>query len=156
MRRISIVALVLVGALAAGAYFLSDDPKIRSFFNSGPRRENPLGYLDRLPEPRIPPAPVKRPPRRKSVTVPPEQPTETEPVEVQNRVPNSEVARVLTQILAAKKLADGISLSVSDEAVEVSGSVASREQLEAIVAVIEKGRESRRIDTSQVTIAAGE
>lgn len=152
MTRIATVGLVLVGLIGTGIYILYQNPRVRPFFESGTPRENPLGYLDRLPEPKAPTTPVpKRETRPTPEPVEAQEPEEG-PSAVENVVPNQEVARVLLQILAAKKLADGISLSVNDEAIVVQGEVSSRERLDAIVEVVEKGRETRTIDTSDVMI----
>ena len=152
MKRIATVGVVLGGLLAASIYFLSDHPRVRSLFESGPPREDPLGYLDRLPEPKVRPTPAPRKAPRKPVepVAPPEP--QAEPEVIENIVPNRELGRVLMQILAAKKLADGIALSVTDEAVEVYGEVSSTAQKDAIAEIIEKGRESRKLDLSHLTI----
>ncbi len=156
MRRIATVGVVLVALLGASIYFLSDNPKVRSLFESGPPREDPLGYLDRLPVPKVPPPPVKRKPPRKPAEPVAESEPESEPEAIQNMVPNQKVGRVLMQILAAKKLADGIALSVTDQAVVIYGEVSSAAKLDAIVAIVEQGRESRKVDASHVTVASGE
>ena len=156
MARIAVAGVALVGLLAAAIYFLSQEPKVRSLFESAPARENPLDFLENLPEPKVPPPVVerKKPQRAATPEVEPEQPDE--PEVVQNVVPNREVGRVLMQILAAKKLADGISISVSDEAVVIHGEVSSAAELEEIVAVVEKGRESRKIDTTLLSVASNQ
>ena len=156
MKRIATVGVALAVVLGASAYFLSDNPKIRALFESGPPRENPLGYLDRLPEPKVPPPPVERKaPRKPAEPVADPEPPD-EPEAIQNMVPNRDVGRILMQILAAKKLADGIALSVTDEAVVIYGEVSSAAKRDEIVAVVEKGRERRKLDSSHVTVAPGE
>ncbi len=65
-----------------------------------------------------------------------------------NQTPNETVSRVLFQILAAKGLARGISLEVSDGSIAIYGEVASEDMRQQIVGVIEKGREGRRLDVS--------
>jgi hypothetical protein len=112
--------------------------------------------LENLPEPKVPSPVVERKKPQKPATpeLDPEPPDE--PEVVQNVVPNRDVARVLMQILAAKKLADGISISVSDEAVMIHGEVSSSAKLDEIVAVVEKGRESRKIESSHVSILSGQ
>jgi hypothetical protein len=156
MARIAIAGVALVGLLAAAVYFLSQDPKVRSLFESAPARENPLEFLENLPEPKVPPPVVER--KKPQKPAPPEVDPEpsNEPEVVQNMVPNRDVARVLMQILAAKKLADGISISVSDEAVVIHGEVSSSAKLDEIVAVVEKGRESRKIDTTHLSVASNQ
>ena len=67
------------------------------------------------------------------------------PNQMSNQVPNRQVASVLLQILAARSLASGVSLSVSDEQIEVIGETASAENRATILEVIEKGRENRKI-----------
>ena len=156
MARIAIAGVALVGLLAAAVYFLSQDPKVRSLFESAPARENPLEFLENLPEPKVPPPVVERKKPQKPATpeLDPEPPDD--PEVVQNVVPNRDGARVLMQILAAKKLADGISISVSDEAVMIHGEVSSSAKLDEILTVVEKGRESRKIDSSHVSIVSGQ
>ena len=62
------------------------------------------------------------------------------------------MSRVLLQILAAKKLADGISLMVTDNSVVVAGTVDSDQKRKQILEIIEKGRETRRIDAINLVV----
>ena len=156
MKKIATAGVILGGLLAASIYFLSDHPRVQSLFESGPPREDPLGYLDRLPEPKVPPPPAPRKTPRKPAEPVAQPEPQAEPDAIENTVPNKELGRVLMQILAAKKLADGIALSITDEAVVVYGEVSSAAQLEEILAVVEGGRESRKADVSHVTVASGE
>lgn len=69
-----------------------------------------------------------------------------------DQTPNDTVSRVLLQILAAKGLARGIALEVSDESIRIFGEVDSDDKRQKIIGLIEKGRESRRLDTTRLTI----
>ena len=72
---------------------------------------------------------------------------ESEPdPEYHNQVPNEQLRKVLMQIFAAKKLAEGVSLSVTDDEVSLAGEVASAEERKQILDIVDKGREARRID----------
>ncbi len=68
------------------------------------------------------------------------------------RSPNELVSRVLMQALAAKKLAAGISLQVSDDAIEAFGEVPSAEDRAALLRLLEKGSEGRRVDASRLAV----
>lgn len=162
MRKFIVITALGVGlaALIAAAW---QEPRIRALFTSAPARKDPLAFLRNVRVPDPPPAREKPAPGARRQTHPPDVPPppagnpgpEPAPV-VANQVPNPEVARVLMQILRARKLASGISLSVSDTEIAVHGSVASQEQLDQIVAIIEKGRETRRLDLSRVQIGTPE
>lgn len=69
-----------------------------------------------------------------------------------NTIPNANLSRILLQILAARKLAQGISLSVSDQILSVGGTVDSEQKKRAIVEILEKARESRIIDASDLMV----
>ncbi|GAB4229652.1 MAG: hypothetical protein Kow00109_01010 [Acidobacteriota bacterium] len=152
--------LFMVAAGAAFAYWSGcwNDPRVRSLVVSRgtDRAEAPLRFLEKLPSPGPPPRrPADRekaPPRARSTA--PSEPEPPRPSEA-NQVPNAVVARTLLQILRAQGLASGISLAVTDTEVQVYGAVPSAERLRRIVAVLERGREARRINVDAVTIEPG-
>ncbi|MGW8178728.1 MAG: hypothetical protein ACWGQW_08195, partial [bacterium] len=130
--------LLLLAAIVTGAYYVYQRPEIRGILEDSEPKENPLAFLEDLPE--VNPQPIpdrsrsRRMPRNLESKRPSESAVETEveepePVpEYQNQVPTEQLRKVFMQILAAKKLTDGISLSVSDKLVSIAGTVASSEQ----------------------------
>ena len=152
----------LVGAIfLAGLYFLAQRPEIRGLFEERKTQGDPLAFLEDLPElsqKTKPENPASRKKQRMegqnsstlSAGVPMEESGPSP--EDYNQVPNEELRRVLLQILAAKKLVEGISLSVTDRHVTVTGEVESSEKKKQILDVIEKGREARSIDTTDLLI----
>jgi hypothetical protein len=156
--------LVVLSLLLAGGYKAYQHPKVKQLFNSPEKKENPLAFLEDLPELTPKPLPPKRTPRspRPVPQVPREQETvevrdgaveDTEVIEYQNQVPNEELRRVLMQILAARKLASGISLIVTDRRVEVVGEVQDAESRRKILETVDKGREARRLDGTKLVVA---
>jgi hypothetical protein len=71
---------------------------------------------------------------------------------VQNSVANDVVTRVVFQILAAKKLSDGVALSTSDTAIVVQGVVDSEGKRRQILDILEKAREARRLDSKHLIV----
>ncbi len=160
MRRAFIVCGLTLGAafLAAAAW---REPRIRALFTTTPPRKDPLAFLRdvKIPDPPPvreteapgpPPAGGPAPEQKQSPNAAPSQAPA-----VSNQVPNPEVGRVLMQVLKARKLADGISLGVSDTEIVVHGTVPSQEHLQKIVEILEKGREARSIDLSKVQVGTG-
>ncbi len=151
-------ALVAVLILGAAGYYVYQLPEVNVLFQSERRPENPLDFLENLPEPKVPePAPrspAKSPKPRPAIAAPTPQATSpevTEPVG-ENQVPNGEVGRTLMQILAARKLASGLSMSVTDTEIALHGTVDSREKLRQILDTVEKGREYRKINTDDLIV----
>jgi hypothetical protein len=153
-------AIVAVLILGVAGYYVYNLPEVNVLFQSEKGPEKPLDFLENLPEPKIPEPPPRKP--RKAPKPNPEPavaasasqetpPEASEPVG-QNQVPNGVVARTLMQILAAKKLASGLSLSVTDTEIAIHGTVDSREKRREILDVIEKGREYRKINTDDLTV----
>jgi hypothetical protein len=69
-----------------------------------------------------------------------------------NQVDNRTVERVLLQILAAKNLAAGVTIGVTDEFVRVAGTVGSEESRRQNLDIIERGREARQIDAKDLMV----
>lgn len=158
--RIFLKVLPVLLLIAAGGYYLSRDPRVRDLFVPvRPVQRHPL------PPAAVPEAadashaaPHKPAPRPDPVRPQPEKKTEPAPAApgqappTGNTTENSVVARVLLQILFAKKLSSGVSLRVTDEIVEVTGEVDSPERRRAILEVIEGGREARRIEAKNLVV----
>lgn len=158
MKKLAVISVLLL-LVAGAAYWAYQDPKVRSLFStSSEKPEDPLDFLEDLPEiqPTQEPLPSDRATTRRQAPEPPAQQESqaAQPVAPQNQVPNDEVARVLVQILTAKGLASGVNLAVTDEAVVLTGEVASQDRRQAIIDTVEKGREAREIDASGLTVAA--
>jgi hypothetical protein len=73
-------------------------------------------------------------------------------VQNQNQVENQQLARILLQIMAARGLASGISLTVTDNTIEVNGETTSLENRRAILEILENGRASRQIIADHFTV----
>lgn len=149
--------ILLVALLLAGGYYLYEQPRVKQLFSESKKVKDPLAFLEELPKlsPQKPKPAEKKTPRPATLPAPdvPREPEEAEPVpEVENQVPNDQVARTLLQILAAKGLAGGISLSVSDERVEIYGEVPSEEAKAALLRIVDAGRESRKISTDHLVV----
>jgi hypothetical protein len=162
MRKFSAITALGIGlaALIAAAW---QEPRIRTLFSSSSVRKDPLAFLRDVKVPDPPPVAEKPvsgvpPPTQAPAGPPPPAgaPTAEPPASAYKQVPNPEVARVLMQVLRARKLAGGISLSVSDTEIAVHGSVPSQEHLDKIRAILEMGREARKLDLSRVQIGTPE
>jgi len=160
------ITTVLVLLIVAGGYLALQQPEIRTLFTDTEKAENPLDFLDDLPEVNSRPV-VKKSHSRQSTPLFAGAPAATtdarsdesaeEPDAVKtDSLSNIQTARILIQILKAKDLVSGISLNVSDDAVEVFGEVDSRERKQDILAILEKGRGARELRSDQLRIRAGE
>lgn len=158
MRLTRIIACVAFLVGASLFVYRQWGSELQSWLEPPPQNSDPLKFLKGLPEPPKKDPVPKRKPRRQELFVdtPGIDPHEEGQEVAANSVPNEEVAKVLLQILRAKKLADGISLGVSDTEVTLSGLAKTQEQFEQIVRTVEKGRENRTINTSRLTVAAAE
>lgn len=157
MTRWILGAAVLVAA-AALALVAWQDPRVQSLFAPAVTKEDPLQFLRNIEIPETPHASNESPRSSPGTTesaaaTPADPPLREAPA---NQVANAEVASVLIQILKARKLAAGISLSVTDTEVAVYGTVAGRQQLDEIAAILEKGREARALNLSEITIRSEE
>ncbi len=154
MRRVLVLLSLTIILLVAAAHVYRD-PRVQDLFRSAPRAASTKKTIahpvtrpsnDRRPRPEASPAP---PATEKSR--PPLQDTDAVSRRA-NQTPNETVGRVLLQILAAKGLSRGISLEVSDESVGIFGEVDSDEKRKMILSLIDKGRESRRLDATGLTV----
>ncbi len=147
MRLATAAFLLLLGAVI---FLALQDPRVAELFSSAEQtEEDPLAFLNE---------PVERRNKQTKQTKPaaggtPEARTAPSPPQnLAPQVPNSTVVQVLTGVLRAKQLYDGISLSVSDRAVTVSGQVDSPDKKKAILEIIEKGRGRRQVDSSRLQV----
>lgn len=153
--RYALVILVLAGAL----YGIYRMPAVNVLFKPVEKNDDPLGFLRDLPEPEPRPVPEKSPSRKsgsaQASSTSNGASSEPQTAELpENQVPNSEVSRILIQILKARGLADGISISVTDQDVLLYGKVDSQEILNQIVEIANKAREYRSVNAESVTIAS--
>lgn len=161
--RLASCVLIVVALLGWGAYRLWQEPRMREVFGvsqSGPDTSLPLKNKLIVLRNALP----GQPSAGKSGTSPDAARADKaqdavaagsgaeDPVAVRNQIDNKTVERVLLQILAAKRLSDGVTLSVTDESVRVEGAVASEESRRQILDIIEKGREARRIDAKDLLV----
>jgi hypothetical protein len=152
MRSVLLVTGCLA-VLGAGGVYLYRDPRVRDLF----RPVAPERKIVSAPAVSATPAPTDaatRRPRRAIRTPQASRPAEVEPepVTVPNQTPNATVARVLMQILAAKRLGEEIRIVVSDTTVMVTGTADTDDQRQKILQTIEKGREARRIDAAGLIV----
>lgn len=154
MRRALILLSFAIILLVAAAHVYRD-PRVQDLFRSVPKAGSAKKQIVRpatralLEQPTgagssaAPVAVVKNPAPPQEHDIASARPDQT---------PNDTVSRVLLQILAAKGLARGIALEVSDESIRIFGEVDSDDKRRKIIGLIEKGRESRRLDTTRLTI----
>lgn len=161
MRKF-LISLIVLLALAAGGYALYSRPEIRALFESAEKQGDPLDFLEDLPEVTPKPPPQKQPSasERQAPNTTERAPSREGPLpsgqeaapDVQNQVPNDEVAHVMMAILAAKKLGRHLSISVTDDQIIVYGEVDSAQEKQQIREILEKGRETREVNTDHLTI----
>jgi len=78
---------------------------------------------------------------------------EVEEIEpVQNQLSNEETSRIFMQIFRAKGLANGITLSISDDTIQVFGQVKSEAAKREILSLLDKGRGQRKIEDSNLIV----
>jgi hypothetical protein len=157
MRRTLILlsfAIILLVAVAN----VYRDPRVQDLFRSVPRTPG-AGSAQKQASRPAPHASHAKPTRAESLPAAPTVPNRhVQPQELEvesardDRVPNETVSRVLLQVLAAKGLARGVALEVSDESIKVFGEVDSEDKRETILTLIEKGRGSRRLDAAGLTV----
>ncbi len=153
MRRALILLSFAVILLVAVAHVYRD-PRIQDLFRSVPRAGSARKLPVRPATPSVPQSPARAIPARAPAAAeknggPPE---ERGVPAIPNQIPNETVSRVLLQILGAKGLSRGVSLEVSDESIRVLGEVDSNDKRQAIISLIEKGRESRKLDAAGLTV----
>lgn len=149
------VAILTLGAVLFAVYQL---PAVKVLFKPVEKNEDPLAFLRDLPEPEPREVPQRVSPREKEKI----QRTDTVSERVvvdstgtavpRNQVANSEVGRVLIQILKARRLADGISISVTDQEVLLYGKVDSQDELSEIIDILNKARETRTVNVESAVI----
>jgi hypothetical protein len=136
---------------AAGMLLLYRDPRARDLFR--PLSPDSGRYV----APSVPPASprqTKELPRaaadsRRAKEIPQKPAQTTLPA---NITPDPVVGRVLLQILAAQGLGDGISLGVTSTKIVVKGQVGSQQQRAQVLRIVDRGRESRRIDATGLLV----
>ena len=154
MRRALILLSFAIILLVAAAHVYRD-PRVQDLFRSVPKAGSAKKQIVR-PATR---APLEQPTGAESSAAPVAVVKNQAPPQEHDiasarpdQTPNDTVSRVLLQILAAKGLARGIALEVSDESIRIFGEVDSDDKRQKIIGLIEKGRESRRLDTTRLTI----
>jgi hypothetical protein len=147
-----LVGAAIVGGLAWAGYIQYQDPRVQELLgrgHTGQPRPAPTPPPGRSAPPRParrePPVRKKEPPRAEPVRVPTPSPESAEA--------NRQLGSTILGILAARKLASGISLTVTDEVVAVVGKVDQEEQKRGILDVLEKARGARRLDSSGLTVS---
>ncbi|MBM3790525.1 MAG: hypothetical protein FJW35_09280 [Acidobacteria bacterium] len=147
-----LLATAIVALLAWAVYEFYQNPRVQGLVSGPPpaapskplpRSEPAAGRKERA----SPPKPVRSTVQEKTEAA--EMPQPSPP---QNQTPNAVVSRVLIQILAAKKLADGISIGTTDDAVIVAGIVDTEEMRRRILEIVDKAREARRIEARDLIV----
>ena len=163
--RLTIGFLTVLIVLTWGAYRLWQEPRVRDLFGaSGPglTSRTPLPLKNKLVVVRSA-LPAQSPTGKvkpilgaaggdKAAAAAAADPATEDPLAGQNRVDNGTVERVLLQILASKNLAAGVTLGVTDEYVQVAGTVGSEESRRQILDIIEGGRGARKIDAKDLIV----
>ncbi len=166
MRLTIILAAILV-VVCWGAYELYQDPRVQEIFRepapqslSNPPPPVEIPHLPEKPEPEKKPAEVwagtvgttnETKPNR--TDLPPAEEEQKEPPAAKNQVANDVVSRVLLQVLAARKLVYSVSIGVTDKVVTVTGVVDSEEKRDQILDIINKARETRRVDATNLVVS---
>lgn len=156
MKKWTAISVLLL--LAVGGILYLRAPHL---FERAKRSEDPLKFLQDLPEVGKPeyqaPARSRRKPARHPNEFAPPDPDKEPKSQASESPPpqvdNAEVQRVLLQIMAAQGLAKGISLSVTDTQIVVAGTVESESRRERILELLDKGRERRRISAEDLIVA---
>ena len=167
MRRFVIIlgALSLVGW---GAWRLYQHPQVQDFFHGSGRAPAPKSVwkiktqdrpaavgVQSMAKPTIAKA------RQGRTAAPPkgEETQESQAAELtatnapaRNSAANDVVTRVVLQVLASRKLVYGVAISTSDTAIIVDGIVDSEEKRQQILAIVDKAREARRVDSRQLIV----
>jgi hypothetical protein len=171
MRRPILSLLLISCVLTIGAVRLYRDPRVRGLFKPTPLRDMPARVPEKAARPaavssteRVRPKEPKREARAPSSaransdtklnTRERSEKTENEaaaPIP-KNRTPNATLSRVLMQILAARQLAGGVSIAATDDRVLVAGAVGSEEKRRKILEIVEKARENREIDATNLLV----
>jgi hypothetical protein len=148
MKTVRSVVLVFLGLAIIAALLFHRSPEVRELV--APRkqtRENPLDFLERedpyrRPAEQVPASPEPSRPAQKTAPAAQETPPAAEQGE---QMPADELSRVLLQILAARRLAGGVSIMVDEESIEVNGEVDSQEKRQQILQIVNSGRGARRV-----------
>ena len=152
MRLRNLILAVIVGCgLVWGGYVQYQDPRVRELFGTQRQPEAP-------PSPR--PARISQPtpPRKKQKKVQKTPPTKPAPVRVEEPGPqsiatNRQLASTILGILAARQLASGISLTVTDDVLAVIGQVGDEKKKREILEVLDNARGHRRLDSTRLTVS---
>jgi hypothetical protein len=154
MRRTLILLSCTIILLVAAAHVYRD-PRVQELFRTVPK----AGATKKTVLPQLTPRRFGGEARANSPTPPAALEEKAVPARDHvavaphtNQTPNETVSRVLMQVLAAKGLARGISLEVSDESIAIFGEVDSDDKRQRIINVVEKGREGRHLDASRLIV----
>lgn len=153
MRRALMLLSFAVILLVAVAHVYRD-PRVQDLFRSVPRAGSARKLPVRTATPSVPQSPVRTvpAPAPEAAAKNDAPPEERGVPSIPNQIPNETVNRVLLQILNAKGLSRGVSLEVSDASIRVYGEVDSNDKRQTIISLIEKGRESRKLDATGLTV----
>ena len=141
---------VIVGCgLVWGGYVQYQDPRVRELFGTSPPLPRPLRISQ----------PTGAPPAGKQKKVRKMPPTKPQPVRAQKPGPqsiaaNRQLASTILGILAARQLASGISLTVTDDALAVIGQVGDKEKKRRLLEVLDNARGHRRLDSTLLTVSS--
>ena len=135
------LGVIVLGGLVWAGYAQYQDPRVQELF--GAKRQ-----------PRVQPSP--RPVR---ISQPAPTPTakpeavRAEKPDPQSAAANRQLASTILGILAARQLAAGISLTVTDDILAVIGQVVDEEKKRGILNVLENARGHRRLDATLLTVS---
>jgi hypothetical protein len=160
MRRFILIALPIATVLIVAGVYLYRHPQVRDLFGVGSdsgvaspiksvwKKSAPVKTTKRTPSQAETVNSKVRPREPTSSVEPKDEAVQQELPAAENRVPNPILARTILQILRAKGLAEGISISVTDHRIVVAGFAKTEEARSQTLDVIEKARESRVVVAS--------
>ena len=152
MKHLTLGVVVLGGLVWAG-YIQYQDPRIQELFGGKHQPEVlPSPRPARISQPA--PAPSQRKQKKPSQT-PAAKPEEVraEKPDPQSIAAHRQLASTVLRILAARQLASGISLTVTDDMLAVIGQAADEEKKREILDILENARGHRRLDATLLTVS---
>jgi hypothetical protein len=160
MRRFIFIILPIATVLTVAGVYLYRHPQVRDLFGVGGdsgvalpiksvwKKSAPVKTTERSPAKTETVSSKVQPPEPTSSVDSTDQAAQKQPPAAENRVPNPILARTILQILRAKGLAEGISISVTDQRIGVAGFAKTEEARSQTLDVVEKAREARVVEAS--------
>lgn len=148
-----ILGVIVLSGLGWAGYVQYQDPRVRELFGG---KRQPEALASPQPARISPPAtPPSRKKQKKVSQTPPAKPeaARAKKPDPQSAEMNRQLAFTVLGILAARQLASGISLSVTDDKLAVIGKAANEDKKREILNVLENARGHRRLDATLLTVS---